>query len=146
MTVTSPDRVYPAAVEDLIPHARELADKLGRLPSRNQLKTTFRVGAPKARALLDAITPPLPADPPAPLAEPATDPGPEIDLAEVIAAHGILDDPTVPAAEPQDTPVVDPVPAAATAEPVAVAAEAAPLRKPIVWPVLILCLPAFVAI
>lgn len=146
MTVINPDRVYPATVEDLIPHARELADKLGRLPSRNQLKTTFRVGAPKARALLDAITPAPPADPPAPLDEPTTDPGPEIDLAEVIAAHGILNDPAAPTTAPQDTPVVDPVPAVATAKPAAVEAEAAPRRKPIVWPVLILCLPAFVAI
>lgn len=143
MTATSPDRVYPPAVEDLIPHARELADKLGRLPSRNQLKRTFRVGAAKASALLDVISLPAdPADPPAPLDEPATDPGPVIDLAEVFAAHNILDEALPPTTAPQDTAAADPVPAS---EPAA-APEAAVRRKPIVWPVLILCLPAFVAI
>ena len=146
MTVTSPDRVYPAAVEDLIPQARELADQLGRLPSRNQLKRALRVGAPKAGAVLDAITPAPPADPIVPVDEPATDPGPVIDLAEALATLDALDEPAVPSTAPQDTVDVDPGTLADTAEPAAVTAEAAARRKPVVWPVLILCLPAFVAI
>lgn len=148
MTVTSPDRVYPATVEALIPHARELADDLGRLPSRNQIKRTFRVGAPKASALLDAITPALPTapkDPPAPLDEPATDPDPVIEPAESDPRVEPPTDDLTAITAPQDTPVVDPVPATTVDAP-AGTTQAESRRKPIVWPVLILCLPAFVAI
>ncbi|MEV6305862.1 ABC transporter permease [Actinoplanes sp. NPDC051861] len=146
MTVTNPDRVYPAAVEDLIPHARELAAQLGRLPSRNQLKRTLRVGAPKARALLEAITPAPPADPPVPLDELTTDPDPVIEPTEPESAVESNFDTTQVSTAPLDTPAVDPVPVAVTDAPVAMAETAATRRKPLVWPVLILCLPAFVAI
>lgn len=46
---------YPAAVEALIPQARELADQLGEVPSRNRLMKEFKVGAPKALPAFVAI-------------------------------------------------------------------------------------------
>ena len=68
---------YPKTVDELIPHARDLADQLGEVPSRNKLMKTFRVGSDKANALLDALTvapadvPPgeLPTAPPEPVTE-----------------------------------------------------------------------------
>ncbi|WP_249999964.1 ABC transporter permease [Actinoplanes sp. M2I2] len=154
---------YPPDVQDLIPQARDLAAELGEIPSQNRLKKALRVGTPKARAVLAALTAPpaltpvitahdepaplldRPADPPVPDSEPTTEPGPVIDLAEVFAAHDLLDNPPAPTATPQDSPVAEPVPADLDDVPAATV-EAAPRRKPIVWPVLILCLPAFVAI
>ncbi len=47
---------YPAAVEALIPQARDLTDRLGEIPSRNRLMKEFKVGAPKAIALREALT------------------------------------------------------------------------------------------
>jgi hypothetical protein len=147
MTATTTTRsAYPTAVDDLIPHARDLADQLGRLPSRNQLKKTFRVGAPKANALLDALTAPPVTHPdpsPAPAAETTEPP----DLPAVTPAT----DPPAPSAQPR--PVADPGTAIHTtadatpaAEAASVPAAAVVVRRPVVWPVLILCLPAFVAI
>ncbi|MBE1489118.1 ABC transporter permease [Plantactinospora soyae] len=73
---------YPAAVEALLPAARELTATLGEVPSRNRLMREFRVGSPKATALRDALTaaefaptaPPVPVPvdvPPAPPVDPA---------------------------------------------------------------------------
>ncbi|GID26835.1 ABC transporter permease [Paractinoplanes brasiliensis] len=119
---------YPRNVEDLIPHARDLAEQLGTVPSRNKLMKTFRVGADKANALIDALTAApvsaVPVSPAVPPIQPAPLPLPEpIEAAEPPEANE--------ASEP-------------TAE--AVTQAVAPARKPIVWPVLILCLPAFIAI
>ncbi len=41
--------------EDLVTQAQQLADRLGRVPSRNQLKAVLRIGAPKATAVLAAL-------------------------------------------------------------------------------------------
>src|SRR4051812_20052439 len=57
---------YPTAVDDLIPLARDYAAELDATPTRNQLMKRFRVGAPKAKALLAALAP-APADPATPL-------------------------------------------------------------------------------
>jgi hypothetical protein len=46
---------YPAPVEELIPRAQQLAERLGELPSRNRLKAELRIGAPKATAVLAAL-------------------------------------------------------------------------------------------
>ena len=151
MTATTTTRsAYPASVDALIPHARDLAAELGRLPSRNQLKKTFRVGAPKARALLEALSP-APAQPTAdvlaiselPLTDPVPIGGPSTsdDPIDAICA------PMAPSELPQVSMVADPV--SDVADVAAVAAVVAPERvavRPVVWPVLILCLPAFVAI
>jgi hypothetical protein len=57
---------YPASVEVLIPQARRLAAELGELPSRNRLMTQYRIGAKKAGQILTALTettPTTPSDP-----------------------------------------------------------------------------------
>jgi hypothetical protein len=194
MTATTAPSAYPRTVDDLIPHARDLADRLGTLPSRNQLMKTFKVGGPKANALLAALTP----TPTAPVEPPPADDTPEAEP-EPIAAEPVdepagrgwdsaeareaaredllrraarVDDPEEAAdlrgqaaelapASPLALPPIDQAdemawvgitrpPAEPSApEPTSVepVAEPAPKRRrPVVWPVLILCLPAFVAI
>lgn len=54
---------YPQPVDELLPAARQLADELGKVPSRNELMTRFRIGAPKAKELRDRLTQDLVADP-----------------------------------------------------------------------------------
>lgn len=134
---------FPRPVEDLIPAARDLADQLGEIPSRNRLKKELRVGGPKADAILAALTradaPPLteptarPADAtPDPLADP--DPLPDLPP---------LTDDTPPAASEQAAPVVD-LGTNITTE--AIPTDSTAKRKAVVWPVVLLALPAFVAI
>ncbi|MEW2444681.1 DUF2637 domain-containing protein [Micromonospora marina] len=74
---------YPQPVDQLVPSARQLADELGDVPSRNQLMRHFRIGAPKAGELLallratadqDAAAVPAPTTVPAAAAPPV--PGP----------------------------------------------------------------------
>jgi hypothetical protein len=192
MTATTAPSAYPRTVDELIPHARDLADRLGELPSRNKLMKTFRVGPDKAKALLVALAPapaapslPEPAepDPVEPTAEATVTPPvlPPTDPAGEMVSVGIVS----PAAEPElihlqrQTPtgvVLAGVACGATGVcvtptfrevtcPDCVIAEHERLhepddqtppepvdepdpkrRRPIVWPVLILCLPAFVAI
>jgi hypothetical protein len=55
-TTTATRSAYPAAVEELIPRARQLADQLDRPLSRNILMKHFRIGSPKASAVLEALT------------------------------------------------------------------------------------------
>ncbi|GAA0469493.1 hypothetical protein Aca07nite_27770 [Actinoplanes capillaceus] len=79
MTAATTTRsAYPRAVEDLLPHARDLAEKLGETPSRNLLMKTFRVGRDKANALLAALTP-------APAASVVPEQVPPIDPADEMA-------------------------------------------------------------
>jgi len=123
MTATTTARsAYPRAVEDLIPHAHRLAADLGEVPSRNRLMKTFKIGGDKAKALLAELTTAPAAPPPSLPADP--DPIP-LDVPDTAA------EPDMPAAEPTE----------ATADPATVET-----RRPVTWPVLILCLPAFVAI
>jgi hypothetical protein len=143
---------YPTAVAELLPRARELATELGRAPSRNLLMRELRIGAEKAKALLDELTA-EPAEPAEPAGQPA-------------ATVTVLPRPprAVPPAGP-DTPATAPGPAAAPVAPVpaetvrpveslpaAPAAEVAggsagPVGGRVrSWPVLLLALPAFVAI
>ncbi|MEO3744933.1 ABC transporter permease [Plantactinospora sp. B5E13] len=132
---------YPQPIEDLLPAARRLDLPEGQaFPSRNRLMREFRIGAPKADELLsrlkaasaemapDIAVPvdvdpvPAPAAPePAPPVEPDPAPAPEISPA---------DPPTevTPVSHP-DTPT-----------------PPAPARPAAVWPVVLLALPAFVAI
>lgn len=144
---------YPAAVEALIPQARELADKLGTVPSRNQLMKEFKVGAPKAIALREILTAapdttddtgaPDPIDTIADTTEtPETTPDTSYDLDVIDLA---------PVAEiPQETPLGDPVghPDTEITAPTPVEMPPPPKtpRRPVAWPVLLLALPAFVAI
>jgi hypothetical protein len=134
MTATTTTRsAYPTSVEALLPHARDLADDLGTLPSRNKLMKTFKVGADKANALLAELTAAPAAPVPATLPRPAPTTTPAaVDVPDGLAPAPVLADST-PAAE-APTPITD----AATVD--------ATERRPVTWPVLILCLPAFVAI
>jgi hypothetical protein len=49
---------YPASVAELIPLARAYAAELGQVPSRNQVMRRFKVGAPKATTILAALADP----------------------------------------------------------------------------------------
>lgn len=55
MPDNSPGSAYPPSVEGLLPRVREWVADLGSIPSRNRIMTEFRVGAPKARAILAAL-------------------------------------------------------------------------------------------
>lgn len=138
MTATINGSTYPPAVTALLPQASALAEQLGELPSRNRLKTELRIGSPKANAVLDALrhrrTEPsdgVPAVAPAGTDQP--DP----------AASG---ERAAPAMSAHSTGVVDPGTAAAIpASEVVVPPVVVPIRIRS-WPVLLLALPAFVAI
>jgi hypothetical protein len=154
---------YPPAIDDLMPRAIELVKALdGELPSRNRLMKDLHIGSEKAKAVLAELSelaerdqrttdlhtamvvrgstvprPPLHLVPETPV-----EPAEQVDINGVIAS---LDDTIARlTAERADD---SPGPADAVAEPAEQAAEvAAPVRRPVTWPVLILCLPAFVAI
>src|SRR5690606_24800362 len=49
---------YPAPVAVLIPRAQELAERIGRVPSRNLVMKELKIGAPKAAAVIDALSAP----------------------------------------------------------------------------------------
>ncbi|MEU5907924.1 ABC transporter permease [Micromonospora sp. NPDC047467] len=119
---------YPQPIEDLLPAARALDLPDGEVfPSRNRLMREFRIGAPKAGELLALLkTTPDPA--PAPAA-------PE-------AAPPVVPDP-MPA--PEITPP-EPVEQVAPVSRPDTPAPPAPVRSAVVWPVVLLALPAFVAI
>jgi hypothetical protein len=129
---------YPVPVEDLIPAARKLAADLGSVPSRNRIMKEFRIGADKARSVLDALTEPVPAPAPDPMPVPAE---PHLHVVEnrpdSEPSVGEEEMPPAPQEEasPQVTALTDPD---TTAEP-----AAKPVRS---WPVLLLALPAFVAV
>jgi hypothetical protein len=150
MTMTTTRSAYPKPVEDLVPDARALADELGTVPSRNQLKTRLRIGAPKANALLEALADYTPEPAPTSVAgEPATTVLPV--RSEPETADDDVAIPALVAEIPQVTPVVDP--GAPTTEvasaPLAEGgseADAKPRRRLATWPVLLLMLPATVAI
>jgi hypothetical protein len=116
---------YPAAVETLIPLARDLAEQIGEIPSRNRLMKEFRVGAPKALALREAL---------------ATAPVETLDVVEETTRPERKSDqePTLVAVEeaPQDNPGGHP----------GMKIRATVGRRPVAWPVFLLALPAFVAI
>ncbi|WP_328999434.1 ABC transporter permease [Kribbella sp. NBC_00709] len=153
---------YPVPVEDLIPAARRLAAELGEVPSQNRLMKHLRVGKDKARAvhatLIDERTDDRPEtylhsvpDPDATTTTTATTDTASDDAAERIPQVTPPAD-LVPAA---DAVPVEPVPAVADAGGISPAVEAStdttpetgdemrPLRS---WPVLMLALPAFVAV
>lgn len=97
--MTAPASVYPRTIDALMPDARQLAERLDRIPSRNQLMKEFRIGAPKADLLRDELTAELTRPDPWEHAEP-TDPDP-----------GVRTEPE-PVVDEPDAPVVDAPPAA----------------------------------
>ncbi len=148
---------YPAAVEALIPQARELADELGKVPSRNQLMQKLKVGAPKAIALREALAQ---TDTDRPALVPvitvvdegaalfgttgAADPAPDTSADSDPSDPGPV--PAVAAEMPQGDPVGHPDTEITTPTPVEMPPPPKTARRPVGWPVLLLALPAFVAI
>ncbi|MEV4758946.1 ABC transporter permease [Micromonospora sp. NPDC049559] len=145
--MTTPTSVYPRPIEDLMPAARALADRLGKVPSRNLLMRELKVGSPKATAVRDALAAAefAPAAPPAPTPvdespAPSVDPVPEPPATGTEPEPAPVDTATVPVVSapvavdghPGTNITSDPVPAA---------------RKPMrSWVLLLLAAPAFVAI
>ncbi|RZT15208.1 hypothetical protein EV649_5994 [Kribbella sp. VKM Ac-2569] len=153
---------YPVPVEDLIPAGRRLAAELGEIPSQNRLMKHLRVGKDKAKAVHIALTEERAEDRPETRLHSVPDP-------DETTTETTATDPTPDGAaeeSPQVTPPADmvsadaaapvePVPAAANAEGISPASEATtdtapetgdemrPVRS---WPVLLLALPAFVAV
>jgi hypothetical protein len=167
---------FPPDVSDLMPAARLAVAELtaeGKQPSQRALAAKLHIGKPKAAAVLDALnadTAParplhlVPADNPTAGPErpvvPVVDemqelhagPGDATDLDEGSGAGGDatdLDDvappvPAVTAPAVHPSPAADPAPAAAPAE--VDPADPDVARRVPVWPVLLLTLPAMVAI
>ncbi|WBC06779.1 ABC transporter permease [Micromonospora sp. WMMA1947] len=151
MTTATAPSAYPRAVADLLPAVRDLADRLGEIPSRNRIMREFKVGAPKAQAarlalIAEPITLPDETE-----AEPTSDPWEYAEPAPVLPAAPVettpvpLILPTAKVTEP--SPLVEPGGhPPAPVEPAPVKAEAAPVRRLSAWPVVLIALPAFVAI
>ena len=160
---------YPPAIADLMPRAVELTQSLdGVLPSQNRLTKSLHIGKDKAKAVLAELAaiaerdqrltdvhtamvvrgsladrPPLTLVPD-PSAEPAE--APSVEPAEASADDTDAPSPDGPPAEASSPPADSTVEAAPVPD-VAPASEPAALARPaVVWPVFILCLPAFVAI
>ncbi len=160
---------YPLSVADLVPRVRERMAELGRMPSRNQIMSEFKVGAPKARAVLAALAQaghdsadehPVRALRSVPVPDPATEPYLETEPGTPEDAQ-----PTLTDRDTQVMPVVDPVPTVTVAtveagetqpivpsEPVVAESEIDPVtttrqaRQVRRWPVVLLAMGAFVSI
>ncbi|RGC66409.1 hypothetical protein C5N14_23720 [Micromonospora sp. MW-13] len=135
---------FPRPVEDLIPAARDLADQLGEIPSRNRIKKELRVGGPKADAILAALAR---TDAPRATTEPTTDPADSVPdpIADPVPAPDLppAGDGIPPVLSEQAAPVADLGTNIATE---AIPADSPDNRRAVVWPVVLLALPAFVAI
>jgi hypothetical protein len=161
---------YPAPIETLIPQAQELAAALGEIPSRNKLMTQFKIGARKATQLREALAAngfdptTVPADEvPARRLHavpddttdttdtdetvstgPATPDTVAVDQTSVDTAPAQPDTAPSEQTDPAANPAADPSPAMGAGE---APSPAGRLRRlPASWPLLLLALPAFVAI
>ncbi|WP_027941648.1 hypothetical protein [Amycolatopsis taiwanensis] len=125
---------YPPSVEALLPKVRAWVADLGETPSRNRVMAEFRVGAPKARAILAALNDDAGTKPMRTLhavPEPTTDADPEPNPKP---RSGTPSKPTQSDSDEQVTAVSDS------------GTEPAGARRVKSWPLLLLALPAFVAI
>lgn len=149
MSTASPS-AYPVPVADLIPKARTLAEELGAVPSRNRLMSEFRIGAAKARKVLDELTAEPAPEPaarrlhsvPVHQADPAEETEPASGDEPAEASSAAAEAPTVEESSQDATPVdlgTEPAPAAPTVP------ETAP-RALARWPLVLLAVPAFVAV
>jgi hypothetical protein len=139
--MSSPARsAFPVPVADLIPMARELAAELGAVPSRNRLMSEFRIGAEKARVVLAELN-----------AEPA--PAPAEPRLHAVPDHQSEDEAAEAADETPESPDAVPVPAS-TQDSSVVGPDTTPAPSPGVtepralssWPLVLLAIPAFVAV
>lgn len=159
--MTAPTTVrsaYPPSLEELLPKAHALAERLGQIPSRNRLMRELRVGAPKATALREALAgvvpPPAPATPPtglgdsAPLVAP--NPSPAASTGEPATSGTPVAAPTGTQAPPQVAgnghPDTGPAAISTEGDRPEIGARRRAGRRPVAWPVLLLAAPAFVAI
>ncbi|MDI5936964.1 MULTISPECIES: ABC transporter permease [unclassified Micromonospora] len=153
---------YPQPVDELLPAARKLAHELDALPSRNRLMKRFRIGSEKANELLTRLREEraqqdrvdslhaamvlrgslaerpvlVPVDPTPDTTTADTDPD-------------TPDRPEQPAPDPTPAPPpvdVTPVEQVSTVESPGTKIRPARSRRAVVWPVILLALPAFVAI
>ncbi len=152
MTVTAVRSAFPPDVEALMPQARALAAELGAIPSQNMLKKALRVGAEKAKVVRGELLAASGAGsvsvstPPVPPAGPVVDEVPPAPAAELVTpVQPVTVDAPAPEPAPAAAAPVDvPPPAAGASLPFTPArAEGKRVRS---WPVLLLALPAFVAI
>ncbi|MGW0891781.1 ABC transporter permease [Saccharopolyspora sp. NPDC002578] len=160
--MTTAKSAFPVPIDELIPQARQLATDLGEVPSRNRLMSELRIGAKKANTVLELLGKPEaggeeaspvrlhlvaetePEDsgqtPVQPLPEDDEDqlsPEPEPTEPASVRSRGPETPGThteaVPAEHEQVSKIVSP--------------ELPPVARPVPrWPVLLLALPAFVAI
>ncbi|WP_433126511.1 ABC transporter permease [Micromonospora sp. CA-240977] len=148
MTTATAPSAYPRAIGDLLPAVRDLADRLGEIPSRNQIMREFKVGAPKAQAVrLALVAEPiiLPDDI---KTEPTSDPWEYAEPAPVTSALPV-DITPVPLILPAEK-VAEPLPEVdQVGHPPVHAGPSTAVSKPrrlATWPVVLIALPAFVAI
>ncbi|WP_406055759.1 ABC transporter permease [Kribbella sp. NBC_00889] len=149
---------YPVPVEDLIPAGRRLVSELGEVPSQNRLMKHLRVGKDKAKAVHAALIEERTEDAPETRLHSVPDPDETTADADTTSAAAVEFPQVTPPADlvpATDAAPVDAVPAAAKAGGISHAPEATtdtsvetsdempPLRS---WPVLLLALPAFVAV
>lgn len=153
---------YPVPVEDLIPAGRRLAAELGEVPSQNQLMKHLHVGKDKAKTVRAALTDERTEDQPENRLHSVPDPDETtVETETTETAHG-------PAAEefPQVTGPVAPAPVrrpgwlsrfprlirrggistTSDSTPDAETETGDEMRPVRSWPVLLLALPAFVAV
>ncbi|MGH3859979.1 ABC transporter permease [Actinokineospora sp.] len=160
--MTSTQKAYPVPAETIAARLRTRTNESGETPSRNQIMTEFKVGAPKAKRVLDLLTAPEPATTTdqgggrgaSVTAEPVTDEHDDMPTDPFpVQTHPVdLATAEVPASVssqviPAGDPVTDPTPATVKAPPATVpAARSSRVRLPRHWPLLLLAAPAFVAI
>lgn len=139
MSAPTTRSAYPVPVDELMPKARELAAELGTEPSRNRLMSEFRIGPNKAKTILTRLREGSEPDPTGPAGlhlvpeEPGDDSGSEIPAAATEAPAG------------EEVSVQGSVSAYPEPTPGPVSGVDSGRAIP-VWPVIVLALPAFVAI
>ncbi|MFY1703960.1 ABC transporter permease [Micromonospora sp. WMMA1923] len=150
---------YPQPVDELLPAARKLAHELDALPSRNRLMKRFRIGSEKANDLLARLR-----------EERARQDRSDSLHAAMLLRGSLADRPVLVPVDPTpdtttadtdpdtpDQPTPDPTPApppmdltpaeqVSTVESPGTKIRPARSRRAVVWPVILLALPAFVAI
>jgi hypothetical protein len=153
---------YPQPVEELLPAARKLAHELGGLPSRNRLMKRFRIGSEKANELLTLLREERTRQDRAdslhaamlvsgsladrPVLVPV-DPTPDTDSTDTTSDTPDRTEQPAPDPAPVPPPVaVQPAEQVSTAESPGTKIQPARSRRAVVWPVILLALPAFVAI
>ncbi|GAA3597867.1 ABC transporter permease [Kribbella ginsengisoli] len=137
---------YPVPVEDLIPAARKLAAKTGGVPSQNRLMKHFRIGKDKAKAIRLAL---IEEDGAATGTHLHPVPSPAESAPETEAAPTNDEMPRAAAGEasPQVTAPAEPVIVAEPTESEGGSAGLPDVPASVrTWPVVLLALPAFVAV